>query len=206
LAVTAARAFRKFSGLTTSSIKFSYIAFCQRFREVPPWDRRRQARCGSPASARGALGVATAVVAPLDLRSLLGFPPVASLALSGSFRPSLHRHYPASSLLRRLLTSPPLSRRSSPQVRCRICPLGPSGSTGCVSDDVWALLFPASSPPAPGLTAGLYSYGREFATRFFRLRLAATSCVSLTVAVIGSGWLLSSNEFLPMLGHTGAAP
>src|ERR1039457_3766306 len=41
-----------FSGLTASSIKFSYIAVCQKFRKVPPRDRRRQARRGSTASAR----------------------------------------------------------------------------------------------------------------------------------------------------------
>ena len=44
------------------------------------------------------------------------------------------------------------------------------------------------------------SSGRGFAFRFFRLRLAATPCGSATVAVIGSDWLLSSNEILPMLG------
>jgi hypothetical protein len=48
------------------------------------------------------------------------------------FGPSLHRHYPTSSLLRPLLTSPPLSRKRSPQVRRRICSLGPPGSTECV--------------------------------------------------------------------------
>jgi hypothetical protein len=41
--------------------------------------------------------------------------------------------------------------------------------------DLWASLFPASLPPAPGLT----------------------------VAVNGSGWLLSSNKILPMLGTLG---
>ena len=46
-------------------------------------------------------------------------------------------------------------------------------------DDLWASLFVASLPPAPGLTASSCSCGREFATRFFRLRLAATPCVSL---------------------------
>jgi hypothetical protein len=48
------------------------------------------------------------------------------------FGPSLRRHYPTSSLLRPLLTSPPLSRKRSPQVRRRICSLGPPGSTECV--------------------------------------------------------------------------
>jgi len=60
-------------------------------------------------------------------------------------------------------------------------------------DDCRASLFPASLPPAPGLTADSYSYGREFALRFLQLHLAATPCGFATVAVIGSGWLLSSN-------------
>ena len=100
-------------------------------------------------------------------RSLRSFPSVSSLALSCFFRPSLHGRYPASPLLRRLLTSPPLSRRRSPQVRYRIFPLVPPGSTRCVSDDFWASLFPASLPPASSLTADLCSCGRKFATRFF---------------------------------------
>jgi hypothetical protein len=113
---------------------------------------------------------------------LLPFPSVSSLALPCFFSPSLHRRYPASSLLRLLLSSSPLSRRRSPQVRCRYSPLAPSGSTACVSDDFWALLFPASLPPAPGLTADSCFYGRRFATRFFRLRLTATPCVSLRLS------------------------
>ena len=48
------------------------------------------------------------------------------------FGPSLPPHYRLSSLLRPLLTSPPLSRRRSPQVRYRIGPLVPPGSTKCV--------------------------------------------------------------------------
>jgi hypothetical protein len=67
-------------------------------------------------------------------------------------------------------------------------------------DDLWASLFRASLPPAPGLTASSCSYGRGFASRFFQLRLAATPCGSATVAVIGPDWLLSSNKILPMLG------
>ena len=64
---------------------------------------------------------------------------------------------------------------------------------GYVSDVFWASLFPASLPPAPGLTAVSCSCGREFANRFFQLHLAATPCGSATVAVIGPDWLLSSN-------------
>src|ERR1017187_4327548 len=56
-------------------------------------------------------------------------------------------------------------------------------------DDFWASLFVASLPPASGLTASSCSCGREFATRFFQLHLAATPCVSLRLpssAPIGS--------------------
>src|SRR5205823_5637133 len=67
-------------------------------------------------------------------------------------------------------------------------------------DDLRASLFRASLPPAPGLSASSCSYGRGFASRFFRPRLAATPCGSATVAVIGPDWLLSSNKILPMLG------
>jgi hypothetical protein len=67
-------------------------------------------------------------------------------------------------------------------------------------DDLWELLFSASFPPTPGLTASSCSCGQGFASRFFWPRLATTPCGLATVAVIGSDWLLSSNEILPMLG------
>jgi hypothetical protein len=143
------------------------------------------------------------VAVPFDFRSLRSFPSVPSLALSGSFRPSLHGRYPASPLLWRLLTAPPLSRRSSPQVRCRIFPLVPSGSTWCVSDDCWASLFPASWPPAPGLTAGSCSYGRKFATRFFQLHLAATPCVSLRLSSSTPSRSFHLARFCPCWAHWG---
>src|SRR5579884_2697491 len=61
--------------------------------------------------------------------------------------------------------------------------------------------------PHVGLAASSCSYGREFALRFFQLGLA--TCASrhalrfATVTLIGSGWLLSSNKILPMLGTLG---
>jgi hypothetical protein len=143
---------------------------------------------------------------PFDFRSLRSFPSVPSLAPSGSFRPSLHPHYRTSPLLWRLLTAPPLSRGSSPQVRCRIFPLAPSGSTWCVSDDFWASLFPASSPPAPGLTAGSCSYGRRFATRFFQLHLAATPCVSLRLSSSTPSRSFHLARFCPCWAHWGGPP
>ena len=99
-------------------------------------------------------------------------------------------------------TSSPLSRGRSPQVRYRIFPLVPPGSTRCVSDDFWASLFPASLPPAPGLAADLCSCGRKFATRFFQFRLAARPCVSLRLS-----HLLRRAPFISIdsahAGHTG---
>ena len=142
---------------------------------------------------------------PFDFRSLRSFPSVPSLAPSGSFRPSLHPRYRASSLLRRLLTAPTLSRGSSPQVRCKIFPLAPSGSTWCVSDDFWASLFPASSPPAPGLTAGSCSYGRKFATRFFQLHLAVTPCASLRLSSSTPSRSFHLARFCPCWAHWGSA-
>src|SRR5258708_6004985 len=68
-------------------------------------------------------------------------------------------------------------------------------------DDSWALLLPASSPPAPGLTANSCSYGREFALRFFQLHLAAMPCGSLRLpssAPVGS---FHPTRFCPCWAH-----
>ena len=72
-------------------------------------------------------------------------------------------------------------------------------------DDLRASLFPASLPPASGLTAVLCSCGREFATRFFQLRLAATPCVSLRLpssAPVGS---FHPTRFCPCRAHWGSS-
>ena len=72
-------------------------------------------------------------------------------------------------------------------------------------DDNWASLFPASSPPANWPQCQfVYLRSRvcyallSTSPRGYVLRFA-------TVAVIGSGWLLSSNKILPMLGTLGQA-
>jgi len=73
-------------------------------------------------------------------------------------------------------------------------------------DDLWASLFPASLPPASGLTAHFCSYGRKFATRFLQLHLAATPCVSLRLpssAPIGSSHPI---RFCPCWAHWGSPP
>ena len=109
------------------------------------------------------------------------------------FSPSLHRHYSGfftttasddfSPALTGEISPGKVQNLSSRAVRLYLMRL----------DDLWASLFPASLPPASGLSASSCSYGRRFAFRFFQLHLAATPCGSAAVAVIGSDWLLSSN-------------
>ena len=172
-----------------------------RFRsKVPQSSTSRTPSSGSPRFHRFCpctLRETTVVVVPFDFSPLRGFPSVSFLALPCFFGPSLHGRYPASSLLRPLLTSPRLSSRGSPQVRCRIGPPAPPGSTLCVSDDFWASLFPANSPPAPGLAASSCSYGREFATRFFRL----TPCVSLRLPSSVPVGSFHPTRFCPCWAH-----
>ena len=68
-------------------------------------------------------------------------------------------------------------------------------------DGVRVSLFLASSPPAPGLTAGSYSCGRGFACRFLQLHLAATPCGSAKVGSITSFGIFHPLE-TAHVGHT----
>ena len=163
-----------------------------------------RARRGCTASSLGARRAGDRSGCARDSSSLLA---PASRSFSSSvlwfFGPSLQLHCQPSSLLRPRRTPPPLSRRRSPQLRsAKVQNLSPRAAWLYTMrlDDLWASLFSASLPPAPGLAASLCSYGRGFASRFFQFRLAATPCGFATVAVIGFGWLLSSNKILPMLG------
>jgi len=117
------------------------------------------------------------------------------------FGPSLHRHYSgfsattASDDFFRALT-----RKISPG---KVQNLSPRAARLYLMrlDDCWALLFPASLPPASGLTANFCSYGREFATRCFQLRLVARPCVSLRLpssAPVGS---FHPTRFCPCWAH-----
>ena len=91
-----------------------------------------------------------------------------------SFGPLLQRRYPPSSLLWPLLTSPSLSRRSPPQVRCCFCPFIPSGSTSHVSDGHGAFTVASKlTAPYAGLSADSCSYGQRFVPRFLQLGRAA---------------------------------
>lgn len=90
-------------------------------------------------------GLATVVVAAvIRARLLRRLPSSSSSFLSWFFGPSLQPRYRPSALLRPLLTSLPLSWKRSPQVRYRICPLAPPGSTGCV----WMIFGLCCSGPA----------------------------------------------------------
>jgi hypothetical protein len=165
LRLTAPTARRQFSSDTASSINLTYIAFRRKVRRVSSIASSQRVR-------RGCTACPSALPSWLPLLWRLGFEsfiaPVPSPFSSSVwfFSPSLRRHYRSSSLLRPLLTFPRLSPWRSPRVKCRICPLAP---TGMRLDNLWASLFSASSPPAPGLAASSCSFGREFACRFFQL-------------------------------------
>src|SRR5712672_858835 len=133
LRFTARRACVQFSSVTAASISFSYIALRPKVRGRPASSRRSGLAAAAPPLPPALVGLVTVVVAPAIRISLLA-PPSSSFSSSvpWSFGPSLQLHYQPSSLLRPLLTSPPLSPRRSPQVRRRICPLVPPGSTACV--------------------------------------------------------------------------
>ncbi len=183
------------------------MAVCQKFRKVPPRDRRRQARRGSTASAHCTLRAATAVVAPFDFRPLLELPFSPSSSFVWFLPPFAPRALPrffattASADFFPALTwkiSPGKVQNRPPSCRTAL----PCAS----SDDFWASLFPASSPPAPGLTAVSCSYGREFATRFFQLHLAATPCVSLRLSSSTPSSSFRLDRFRPCWAHWGRTP
>ena len=97
---------------------------------VPAWSRRFRLTAAAPLLPTGTPGLATVVVASGIRVLLLRRPSVPSLA--PFFGPSALRSTAitaASSLIRLLLTSLPLSPKRSPQVRCSFCPPVPSGST-----------------------------------------------------------------------------
>ena len=68
-------------------------------------------------------------------------------------------------------------------------------------DGLRVSLFLASSPPAPGLTAGSCPCGRGFACRFLQLHLAATPCGSAKVGSITS-FRISHPLETAHVGHT----
>ena len=72
-------------------------------------------------------------------------------------------------------------------------------------DGLRVSLFLASSPPAPGLTAGSCPCGRGFACRFLQLHLAATPCGSAKVGSITS-FRISHPLETAHVGHTRGAP
>ena len=158
------------------------------------WLPPASARHGSTASASACSPCAPGLREPFSRCARFS-----SSSAPWSFGPSLQRCYPPSSLLWLLLTSPPLSRRRSSQVRRCFFPFPPSGSTSDVVDGFRASLWPASLPPVRGLSAGSCSYGQWFVPRFLQLGLAASALRFPTVTSIGPGEYFSTHKKQPML-------
>ena len=72
-------------------------------------------------------------------------------------------------------------------------------------DELWASLFPASLPPAPGLAADIVFLQSRVCYALLSASPRGYALRFATVTVIGSGWLLSSNKTLPMPGTLGQA-
>ena len=94
-------------------------------------------------------------------------------ALCCSFGPSLQQHYTAFFATTASADfSSPLREEISPGKALILSPRAGRLYLTCLGG-LRASLFPASSPPTPGLSAASCSSGRGFACRFFQLRLAA---------------------------------
>ena len=177
----------------------SCIAFCPEFRGFTLWLPLASARHGSTASAV----TCSLSDSPYGGRTFRPGTPGNLMSRSArfsassapwSFGPSLQRRYPLSSLLWPLLTSPPFSRRRSPQVRRCFFPFIPSGSTSHVSHGFRASLWPASLPPVRGLSADSCSYGQRFVPRFLQLGLAASTLRFPSVTSIGPGEYVATHK------------
>lgn len=190
--LTATQAASAFSGVTTSSIRSSCITFCGEFRVkgllvVRSRSLRRLLRLGLGAPDRGAdrscqappFRTAPEVSSRFSLSFALSF-----------FGPSLETPFCSCvplSLLRPLLTSPPLSTQGSPRVR--VCSFRSClWALQNVVSDSWTSRLLAHSSPTSCLTAHLCSFGRAFAFHPFapapcgddlavRLRLASQAPV-----------------------------
>ena len=192
LRLTASQAAVAFSCVTTRSIRSSCITFCVELRRrfllvVRFLGLQRLLRLGLGAPNRGAdrscqapsFRTAREVSSSFSLSSALSF-----------FGPSLGRPFLSclpQTLLRPLLTSPPLSRRGSPRVSARSFRSRLWALQNAISDS-WASRVLACLPLASCLTAHLCSFGRAFACHPFvpkscdfdlavRLRLASQAPV-----------------------------
>ena len=187
LRFTAASARRRFSWPATCSIRSSCIAFCRESRGSRSGSRRPWLAAAPPLLPPPAPRRVPPAGKDLSARDS-GKPLARSASRSSSFAPwsfspSLQRRYPPSSLLWPLLTSPPLSRRSSPQVRRCFCPFIPPRLY--LARLVWIAGFAVAST----LTArrrplcGSCSCGQRFVSRF--LRLGRATCAP-RLALCGS--------------------
>ena len=174
-----------FSWLTTCSISSSYIAFFGNFRGKLPSSSARAAWGGCTAGA--SLGRSGSVAAVAASRRFGGLYELPSRLLFSSVpfvlwpfaRPCFH--------------SASVATMASAD---SLAPLGIKGLLGSVSrlsshaaefylthlDDLWASLFLASLPPAPGLTTRSCSCGQEFASGSFSLRFTARPNLPLRLA------------------------
>jgi hypothetical protein len=109
----------------------------------------------------------------------------------------------ASSLLRPLLTSCPLSQARSPRVRT--CAFEPRRQTlpPASFGDGWISRSLARSSPTAGLAVCFCSYGRLFASPFLQPGLAASALGFATLVVTACGYLLSDNKYMSMPGTLG---
>ena len=215
LRFTAASARRRFSWPATCSIRSSCIAFCRESRGSRSGSRRPWLAAAPPLLPPPAPRRVPPAGKDLSARDS-GKPLARSASRSSSFAPwsfspSLQRRYPPSSLLWPLLTSPPLSRRSSPQVRRCFCPFIPPGSTSHVSYGLRASRWPARLPPVGGLSAGSCSCGQRFVSRFLRLGRATCAprlalCGSLRLAPAVPAGSFHPARISPCWAHWRTAP
>ena len=132
------------------------------------------------------------------LTPLLTSPSIRSVRLLRSFAP------PALPGFFATMTSADFSKaltlETSPS---KVLPLSPRAARLYLVrlDGLRVSLFLASSPPAPGLTAGSCPCGRGFAFRFLQLHLAATPCGSAKVGSITS-FRISHPLETAHVGHT----
>src|SRR3954471_20535787 len=123
LRFTAVKASWQFSSATAASINVSYIALRPKVRRRPASTRREGLAAAAPLSPPHSQVGDRSCHAWDSSRLLRRSSSSFSSSVLWFFGPSLQPHYRPSSLLRPLLTSPPLSRRRSPQVRFGICSL-----------------------------------------------------------------------------------
>ena len=188
---------------TPSSISISCRSFLFRF---PPSAGLELHPSGFTGSTLRPSGPAPGVLPPDPVLGVLDAPldesSIRSVRLLRSFAP------PALPGFFATMTSADFSKaltlETSPS---KVLPLSPRAARLYLLrlDGLRVSLFLASSPPAPGLTAGSCPCGRGFACRFLQLHLAATPCGSAKVGSITS-FRISHPLETAHVGHTRGNP